>query len=166
MGRCNLRVAFHHREEGVACHWSFTVTFVRRYTFRTTNWVSTTKSKTHQAKEAEVVSPYPFFWNTYEPRESWRSGLLNGRQIVINCLRRPHVVTWKLRLPWSFCLDRMCLSDPCVFVNKQTVPFYRLLHKLFQQVWCLILPKDVSQSTSSGTTNSCTMHTSREGPLG
>ena len=145
MGRCNLRVAFQpqRRRSSLPLVFQLSVTFVRRYTFRTTNWVSTTKSKTHQAKEVEVVLHIPLFWNTYRPRESWRSGLLNGRQIVINCLRRLHVVTWKLRLPWSFCLNRMCLSDPCVFVNKRTVPFYRLLHKLFQQVWWLILPKDL-----------------------
>ena len=141
MGRCNLWVAFQpqRRRSSLPLVFQLSVTYVRRYTFRTTNWVSTTKSKTHQAKEAEVFLDIPFFWNTYETRESWRSGLLNGRQIVINCVRRPHVVTWKLRLPWSFCLTRMCLSNHCVFVNKQTVPFYRFQHKLFQQLWWLIL---------------------------
>ena len=49
-----------------------------------------------------------------------------------------------------------CVCLILVFVSKQTVPYYRFLHKLFQPVWWLILPKDVSQSTSSGTTNSCT----------
>ena len=143
-----------HREEGVACHCiglsaQCTTLYISYNKLGVDNQIQNSPS----LLGSRSVPRYPLFWNTYEARESWRSGLLNGRQIVINCLRRLHVVTWKLRLPWSFCLTRMCLSDPCVFVNKQTVPFYRLLHKLFQQVWWLILPKDVSQSTSM---NSCT----------